>query len=212
MSEGRLALWSDDEAEQARLEHLGAAGDLPQPALDGLSVSTNNVGPNKLDAYLRRSITYEALVDPASGSINARATIRLTNGAPTNGLTEEAAGNAAGLPFGTNRMYLSVYSPWDISGATLDGEPIGLEPDDERGWRVYSSYVAIPPGGERTLEVFLEGFLPEEVDLENYSLVVRAPPLALPDVVRVDVRTTDGVALLASHRTTVGVDLMSARE
>jgi hypothetical protein len=212
MDEGRLALWSDDADEQATLEHLGVAGHLPPPAPDGLTVSSNNVGPNKLDAYLRRSIAYEALIDPSSRSINARATIRLTNGAPPTGLPQEAAGNSAGLPLGTNRMYVSLYSPWDLAGATLDGEPIGLEPDDELGWRVYSTYVTIPPGGERTLEVFLEGLIPDDLDVDDYTLVVRAPPLALPDVVRVDVRTTDGVSLLASHRTTVGVDLMSARE
>jgi len=130
------------------------------------------------------------------------ATVRLTNSAPDD-LPADAGGNPFGLPPGTNRMYLSIYSPWALTSAELDGAPTGMEPSTELGWRVYSRYVEIPAGGEVVLQLGFAGVLPVG---EPYELALRSQPLALPDVVRVDVRTSDGDTLHSSHRARVGVD------
>ena len=205
LADGRITVWSFDPADQQLLHALGVSGSLPAPSPDGLAVASTNAGANKLDAYLRRSITYEVLVDEPSGELRATATIRLTNDA-TADLPAYVGGNPFGLPSGTNRQYLSVYSPWEFGLAEIDGRSVGMEVERELGWNVYSTYVDIPPGEEVVVRVGFAGTLPEGAD---YGLTLRSPPLVLPDVVRVDVRTTDGRQLLESHEPRIGLDVLT---
>jgi hypothetical protein len=195
-------VWSRHAVDQPLLRRLDIAGDLPPPVVDGLAVVSTNAGANKLDAYLRRSIRYDAIVDEGTGRIQAAVTIQLSNDAPDD-LPADAGGNPFGLPPGTNREYVSVYSPWAVTAAELDGVATGMEPADELGWRVYSRYVDIPPGGEVVLRLRLEGELSPD---EPYVLTVRSQPLTNPDVVRLDVRTDDGRSLVRSYGTRFGVD------
>ena len=66
-------------------------------------------------------------------------------------------GNRIGAPAGTNRLYVSFYSPLALTGVTLDGEATGLAVGREEGWNVYSRLVDIPPGGTVTFELQLAG-------------------------------------------------------
>ena len=133
------------------------------------------------------------IVDEDTGRIQAAVTIRLANDAPTD-LPADAGGNPFGLPPGTNRQYLSVYSPWELTAAELDGEATGMEPGRELGWNVFSRFVDIPPGGEVELRLGFAGALPTDAP---YTLTLRSQPLTYPDVVRIDVRTTDGDVAVA---------------
>jgi len=185
----------------------GIGGELPPPSPDGFAVVSNNAAANKLDAYLKRNIAYEAVVDEDTGQITATAEVRLVNSAPT-GLPGDVGGNPFVLPPGTNRMYLSVYSPWSLTSAELDGGPTGMEPSTELGYNVYSRFVEIPAGEEVVLRLGFAGELPDD---EPYELVLRSQPLAYPDVTRVDVRTTDGEIIHQSHQIRVGVDRLGGR-
>jgi len=207
MAEARLVMWSLDEADQELLTRLGISGALPPPEPDGLAVVSTNAAGNKLDAYLRRAITYEGVVDEGSGVIRATATINLRNEAP-DGLPEDAGGNLVDLPFGTNRMYLSVYSPLELVSASRDGESFGVQPGEELGWHVYSTYATIPRGGEMTFELGFEGQLPDGMDADEYELVLRSQALAIPDSVRVDVRSSDGDVLARSQGVRAGVQVI----
>lgn len=204
LADGRITVWSFDPTDQPLLRALGVSGELPPPSPDGFAVASTNGGANKLDAYLRRSIAYEVLVDEPSGELRATATIRLASDA-TADLPTYVGGNPFGLPPGTNRQYLSVYSPWDFGLAEIDGRSVGMEVERELGWNVYSTYVDIPPGEEVVVRLGFAGTLPEGAD---YGLTLRSPPLVLPDVVRVDARTTDGHQLLESHEPRIGVDVL----
>ena len=93
------------------------------------------------------------------GELRSAVTVRLANDAPTD-LPPDAGGNPFGLPPGTNRMYLSIYSPWEFTSAELDGEPIGMEAERELGWNVYSTFVDIPAGGEVEVRLGFAGTLP----------------------------------------------------
>ncbi len=208
MDEGRLLVWSLHPDDQPALNELGIGGSWSAPPADGFAVVSNNAAANKLDAYLKRNIAYEAILDEATGQITATAEIRLVNSAPT-GLPGDVGGNPFGLPDGTNRMYLSVYSPLELTSVELDGRPTGLEPGTELGWNVYSRYVEIPLGGEVVLRLGLAGQLPQD---EPYELVLHSQPLAYPDVTRVDVRATDGRILHQSHRIRVGVDRLGPEQ
>ena len=208
MAQGRVVVWSRHAEDQPLLQRLEIAGDLPAPEVDGLAVVSTNAGANKLDAYLRRSIGYDAVVDEDTGRIQAAVTIRLANDAPTD-LPADAGGNPFGLPPGTNRQYVSVYSPWELTAAELDGEATGMEPEHELGWNVFSRYVDIPPGREVELRLGFAGEVPRDVP---YVLTLRSQPLTYPDVVRIDVRAADGRSLMQSHEIRFGVDRLVAGE
>jgi len=205
MAEGRLAVWSLHDDDQALLRAAGISGELPTPAVDGLAVVTNNGGANKLDAYLRRSIVYEGVVDEPSGELRTTVTVRLANDAPDD-LPPDAGGNPFGLPKGTNRSYLSIYSLLEFNLAELEGVPVGMEVEQELGWNVYSRFVEIPPGGEIELRLGFSGTVPEGTP---YELLLRSQALTYPDVARVDIRTTDGEILVQSHGTRFSVQWLS---
>ena len=77
-----------------------------------------------------------------------------------------------------------------------------MEVERELDWNVYSRYLDIAPGAELTVRVSFAGTLPEGVP---YSLTLRSQPLALPDVVRVNARTTGGERLIGTHGLQHGV-------
>jgi hypothetical protein len=201
MAEGGIVVWSRHPGDQQLLRDLGVSGELPAPIADGLAVVSTNAGANKLDAYLRRRIMYEAVVDEPTGELRATATILLDNDAPRD-LPSDVAGNPYGLPAGTNRQYLSVYSPWRFTGAAIDGRAQGMEAEEELGWNVYSTYVDIPPGAEVEVRLELAGTLPDDAP---YALTLRSQATVVPDEVRIDVTTNDGRTLLSSYQPQRGV-------
>jgi hypothetical protein len=204
ISSGRLVMWSLNEDDQPPLETIGVTGALPQPSPDGLAVVSNNAGANKLDAYLKRSIAYDAVVHEPTGELRATATVRLANDAPGE-LPPDAGGNPWGLPDGTNRMYLSIYSPWDFTSATVNGEPRGISAQRELGWNVYSTTVDIPLGEEIVVQLELSGVVD---DVDAYAFTLRSQPLTFPDVARVDVGSTSGETWVSSHELRSGVEKM----
>ena len=142
VDDGRLLLWSAHADEEEALRRLGVAGALPAPEVDGLAVVDVNAGGNKLDAYLQRTVRYEAVVDEGSGRVDGTATVTLRNDAPATGLPPDVAGNQLGLPEGTNRTYLSVYSPLGLAGAEVGGAAtVPLKRTCTTTW---------PPGGRST--------------------------------------------------------------
>lgn len=178
--------------EQAGLVELGVAGAMAPVEDDFVGLVTQNAGGNKIDWFLHRALDYRVEVDPASGEVSAVATVTLTNRSPAQGLPDYVIGSALKppLPTGTNRTYLSLYSPWGVRGATLGGQPFSLESQDELGRYVYSAYVDIPPGGSVVLEVQLAGTRPRGAG--PYEVVVHRQPVVHPDDVRVSVAAADG--------------------
>jgi hypothetical protein len=100
-----------------------------------------------------------------------------------------------------------VYSPWELKNAEVDGEATGMQPEHELGWNVFSRFVDIPPGGEVEVRLQFLGALPTNAP---YTLTVRSQPLTYPDVVSIDVRTTQGITLISSHEPRFGVDRLTA--
>jgi Protein of unknown function (DUF4012) len=181
---GHLHAWAVDPEQQALFEDLGVDGALPDVGTgDYLGVVTNNAVGNKIDLFLTRQVGYDVDWNPDTGRIDATATVTLTNDSPTEGLPNVVIGNAIRRgddpPRGTNRTYLSVYSPWEVSAARLDGQPVTLERQRERGRIAYSVFLDVPPaGGARTLELDLHGLV---AGRDEYELVVGTQPLVTPD-------------------------------
>lgn len=156
--ERRLLVWSPEAAEQDLFRAVGMAGDIPPlDGADGWSVAVTNGGGNKIDTFLQRAAGYDSTTDPTTGETTATLRVVLTNTAPADGLPDYVIGNRVGAPQGTSRLYVSFYSPLALTGATVDGEQIGLEVGEELGWNVYSRFVDIPPGGTSTFVVSLAG-------------------------------------------------------
>lgn len=177
---GHLRLWSPVAREQALFERLGADGALRIDAgADGFAVVQQNLGNNKLDAYLQRTITYAAKVDATNGEVRSTLTIDLRNDAPPLDLPDAVVGNSRGAPRGTNLASLSVFTPNVVTAAVVDGRAVVLAPSTELGLNAWDlPLVRIPPGGTVRVVLTMEG----AVDLgDGYRLEVLPQPVANPD-------------------------------
>lgn len=163
------------------------------PGGDLVAVINRNANPSKIDAYLQREIDYQVDWDPRSGEARSRVIVTLHNDAPAEGLPPVVIGAVGATPSGTNRTELSVLTPFDAIGVMVDGttQPYSSR-DDIDGLRRYAVTVDVPPGGERTVIVDLEGSV-RAGDL--YRLTWYNQPLANPDRSRVIVEPV-GTSLL----------------
>jgi hypothetical protein len=182
----RILMRSFVPSEQAFLDRLGVGGEASAPvAGDSFQLVTQNKGNNKIDSMLYRTVDYEVDVDPFIGTLEATATVTLRNDAPASGLPDAMIGNNdQGLPFGTNALYFSFYTPHRLSAGVVDGERVSFEYHRELGYRVYSRFFEIPPGESVRIQLQLSGELEPG---DRYDLQVGQQPLVNPDVVMVTV-------------------------
>ena len=202
-----LQLASFDAQAEHLFDRMGISGRYPTGQGDFVGVTTTNAGGNKIDVFLQRRLGYSATWDPATGALDATATITLTNTAPASGLPDYVIGNALGarvgethLPRGTNTSFVTLYTPWGSTGATLDGQPLVLQREDELGRLALSTRVSIPPGGTRTLVVHLQGRLAATA----YRLDLAAQPLVVPEQAVVEVTVAGGHPVAATGLTAGG--------
>jgi UDP-GlcNAc:undecaprenyl-phosphate GlcNAc-1-phosphate transferase len=160
---GHLLLWTAARGEQALVRDLGLAGGVPATTGDSLLVVAQNATGTRTDRALERDVAYEVRVAPDLDGRVARVDARVT-------VTLRNASRAR------VRTFLSVYSPFALSSATLDGRAAFLESDEELGRRVVSAFVRVPPRGERVLRIELVGTL--ALDDSCYRLdLLRQPAL-----------------------------------
>ncbi len=186
---GQFMAWAVQPREQELYDAIRIAGRMPPLAGgDGIAVTVDNGGANKIDAYLQVTTVYESSIDPLTGEGTATATITLANTVDPDGLPDYAVGNSLGtgevLPRGTNRMLLSVYSGLPAVAGALDGEPVRLLGGGAFGWQATETWIDIPPGETRTLVVDFEGRLltvPAEPGVRP-PVTVRAQVMSLPQV------------------------------
>jgi hypothetical protein len=180
---GHIQFVTFDEEEVEYFDDIGISGRLAAGANDVTALVTTNAVGNKIDYYMRRSLRYEVDWDPASGTVTARTVVQLRNEAPPEGLPDYIIGNGIGLPPGYNRSFVSVYSPYDLEAARIDGQPVALQSEREVGLNVYSRFVEIPPQATLTLELDLTGNLVGPA----YGVGVLPQPTVEPDEVDVTV-------------------------
>lgn len=196
--QGRLQLHSRDPEEQRFFRRIGADGAVPAIGRgDAFGLVTQNSAGNKIDGFQRRVVRYSAQVDPATGDVDAMASITVRNRAPASGLPDIVIGSFpdSPLPRGTSRVVLSVYSPLALQSATIDGQSAAFLEDTELGRNVYTVQLEIPPGGRRDLELALEG----RVTLgsgRRYRLRMWHQATVVPDRARIAVRPVAGWAVV----------------
>lgn len=191
-----LVLHSTRGREQALFARVGADGAMPPVVGDFLALVTQNASGNKIDWFLRRSLTYEATVE-ADGRVDAELTVRLHNGAPASGLPHYVIGGVGddATADGENRMIFSVYTPLELEAASIDGRPLELTTERELGRNVHEVRLTLPPGGESTVRLRLRGTVAMS---DGYVLDVRSQPTVAPDEIEV-VLAGGGVRARTTH-------------
>jgi hypothetical protein len=171
-----LQVASEHPEEEQAIAGTPLAGVLPATTDPYLEVVTQNAGGNKLDYYVRRTVTYRR-IDRARVHVE----VHLTNSTPP-GLPQYVSGrlDLPGLKApvsGQQHVYLSVFGTAGagLLGATLDGVPTTLESEVERGHPVFSAFVDLDPGHELVLALDL-------ADTSTGTPYVREPPLVVPDI------------------------------
>ena len=167
---------------------LGVTGGInAQPGADYLAVSHVNGGPNKLDAYMHRSINYRADIDPTTGALRAVVEITLRNRAP-GGLSSYASSNRSNYPSGTNRSFVVVHTPHDAVEWIGGDEPELTRSWSEFGLQRHEVVVAVPSGESRTVTLVLEG----SITPGDYRLDVGHQPLLTDDSVTLSISPQSG--------------------
>jgi UDP-GlcNAc:undecaprenyl-phosphate GlcNAc-1-phosphate transferase len=194
-----LLVSSTHDVDNRHLAALGVTGRVAPVRSDGLQFVSQNAAGNKTDYYLRRRLDLDIRLEPIERSgratdavVHTTVRARLSNGAPSSGAAREAIGpfNPEFEP-GENRAFVSLYTRHDFDRAQLDGTATTLESATELGRRVYSSYVSIPPGGTRTLQVDLSGTAP--LDAAGwYALDLGHQPTLVGDDIRIRLSVAPG--------------------
>lgn len=189
VNDRHVVLYNKDSSIQSIFRRMGASGELREGLDEAtLGVFHENSGQNKIDAYLERTTRYEFTVGD-TGAATGIVTVELTNTAPASGLPSAVIGsNDQGLAPGTNKMLLSLYSPWPLRSATLDGRRIATESGREADLFVYSAWVTLPAGGRASVVWEVAS---TDADPRYRSLVVLRQTLARPETTEVVVRTSE---------------------
>lgn len=195
---GHMSMYAVRAEEEAMLAAIGMDASLPQlvgayAGADGLAVVTQNAGGNKLDAFLQRTLSYDATYDDTSGTVRSTLAVHLANSAPTSGYPPYVISNLVGIRDGTNRMILSVYSPLAVDRVLVGDVPTKFGVDRELGYFVYSLVVDVPSKSEVDVRFELSGV----VARGGYRLVYRPQALPHADEVAISALDEQGTPLVA---------------
>jgi hypothetical protein len=190
VSQGHLMFTAFEPYALNLLDRLGLTRRFTPVAEASLFTFRNSASfANKIDYFLHRSLTIDATIDPYSNQLEADITIELRNDSPASGLPDYVIGNDNGEPDGTNGMYFSIYTSGAITLSTLDGEPQELFEKPDRGMRVFSKGITIPPGGTRVLRMHLSDTIPATTT--GFRLALPHQPMVNDDQLTLTVRSTD---------------------
>ncbi len=172
---GRLRFVSLHGDDHALLGRLGLDAGVPfGDSGDLLGVISRNGNPNKLDAFLHRSSTYQVRWDPGSGEVQATASVELKADQLPPGLPTYVVGNEQARPLGTNVTDLALISPFELTGVTVDGAEAQVSPVFDGRWWRYIVRIDVAPGQTRRVVFHLEG----NVDTgDHYRLAIIGQPL-----------------------------------
>lgn len=183
VDDDRVMFWTADPESSALLQRVGIDGALPErDGADGFVMTVANASGSKIEYFLDRAIAYDAETD-AGGTTMATLTATLTNTAPTTGYPDYVIGNVIGMPVGSSRLYVSLFSPLELRHATVNGEYRSMSIGFEGDWNVYSTFVTVPAGESVTLELELGGRV-----AEPGRVVTWEQPLVRPADVRISAR------------------------
>ena len=154
-SQGRILLWSADEAEQAVLAETTLAGSLGGKNFVG--VYLNDATGAKMGFYLSADATVDCA--PASTGATHRATVTLTSAAPTDAATSLPAYVTGygifGVVAGDTRTQVVVVLPTGatVLSATRGDDKLATIGTDDAGRTVMAIFTQVSPGESITVTV-----------------------------------------------------------
>lgn len=181
LDEKHLMVYLVDPEEERKIKSLGYGGETKRSTGDYLLVDVENYGMNKVDYYLKESVSHDVELQEG-GRAKMSTSVTLYNRAPNSGLTEYVAGKASpGAPAGTNEAYLSIFVPKEsrLKLATLNGLSSTVEVAPELDKTVFSILAKIPPGGKSVFRFEYE--VPKALtgggSDREYSLIIQKQPM-----------------------------------
>lgn len=198
LSERRVVIYSYDPGEQALIERLGIGGGLSDEEGDYLLLVGQNLGENKMDYYLDRSMTYSGEIDGA-GTLRADLKIDIENTAPQGVEFPGHVGSPRphlGLEAGFARSYLEVFVPRRavLQQVRIDGKPSkNFEVRDELGKSVYITTVTLGPGQSQRIEF---SYVVRDAVVDGvYRLNLQNQAMIRPDQLAIDVAIPEGIEI-----------------
>lgn len=194
-----LKLYSVSHRLQGGLKELGAAGSAGRLGENVQLVYHNNLATNKVDYFLRRTLTTKLTLDE-DGNVFVRTSVSLHNDAPSvrNAMTLSYAQNAAP---GLNRMQLNMVMPQNADPGrwSINGEGISPELAREGGFPVAFTELEIAAGD--TARVTMNYELPAATDLftgGDFTFVLLPQATATPDRFELIFRPPPGFAVTST--------------
>jgi hypothetical protein len=186
-SAGKLLAWSPIPDEELLFQRVRLAGAFPAlDGADGIAVTIDNAGANKLDAYLQLDTAHSTAFNSRNGTTSGTTVVTLTNtldparaeGTPDAApLPDYVVGNPYDLDPGTNIARVVVYTALEPTAVSVDGGAV--PPTYERafgGWYATVVFLEVPAGASRTIALDLSGVLDDPLA----DTVVRRQPMSLP--------------------------------
>ncbi|MBI3960839.1 MAG: DUF4012 domain-containing protein [Chloroflexi bacterium] len=180
MAERAVQLWMREANVQAQLHAWGWDGSLlPQADADFVALVDTNLGFNKVDAVMRRSLDYRVYwLDGPSEPATVQATITYEHSQPVPGLEKCVIDAYYGETYDdmTERCYFDyvrLYAPRGsklVSVQGVDSDSI-VSRSGEAGTQVFGAFFSMQPG--RTHQITFTYRLPAAIRQTGYRLVIQ---------------------------------------
>jgi hypothetical protein len=171
--------------EESVLRDLAVDGSLRPVEGDSLLVLNQSTGRSEPAMWLRRVVRYDVLLRPDDRTVEVVGRLNV-------GLFPAAAGQAQERP-----TELSVYSPFHLVSAMVDGLGAGFRTRPDLGRQLHSTTVELSPGQSRTVELEMRGRLSLAPDGWYRLDVLRQP--SVPEDTHVTVRVPKGWRIKAAR-------------
>lgn len=189
-----IQVWMDNEMAQAEMRALGWDGGLhPEEASDFIAWVDSNLGYNKADAVLERSLLYRVeWPDDAGHPGLATITMTYRHGTPVPGHecdnTPRYGTSYDDMTLRCYFNYVRLYVPKGselIRAEGVDADSVGTQ-RGEKGLQVFSGYFILEPGDENRVSFHYR--LPPTLTPDQYALLIQrqSGTEALPVVTEID--------------------------
>jgi hypothetical protein len=181
----RIAIWSANAVQQKwnLREHI--AGAVSAKANQDVTISVNNSGGNKLEAYLHVGAKYALCL----AKNRAHLDVSVTNNAPKFGLPAYTFGRfdldpGQSYVVGSNLETVTVYMPIgaQLSSLLVDGQSMGAGAHVDRGHQILVFDIQLDPGQTRTIQLDWVAKLAKRMH-DNIARVETTPLFSAPTLI-----------------------------
>ncbi len=178
LDEGAIQVWMKNGEVASQLAATGWDGGIAyNPDADYVYYTDTNMGYNKVDSVLERTLDYHVDWPEGDGPATATATMTYRHPVAVEGhICDQSPRYGASYDEMAARCYFD-YVRLHVPGGSRLLNVTGLEADSirsargEKGTERFGGYFVMPPGNEHTVSFTYE--LPERITPENYALTIQ---------------------------------------